>query len=64
MYPIRNGSDVAFNQGSDARLAGESRLSNPYSHEFLMQEWERGWNDVDRFWGFWARWPVLKLPEV
>lgn len=63
-YPIRDGSVRAFNLGCDARLAGRSRYSNPYSNDFLVCEWTRGWDHVDTYWGVDAPWPVLKLVEV
>ena len=55
----------AFNDGSDARIAGLTKSHNPHdaaSAEY--REWRRGWEDVHRFWGKDAKWPVMTLPEV
>ena len=59
-------SSKAFNQGSDARITGDQLTENPYrkGDRHTWEQWEKGWLDVDRFWGIWARWPIRKLPEV
>lgn len=44
-------SAIAFNQGSDTRLAGQPSSSNPYpSHAIEYQYWSRGWHHCDRNW--------------
>jgi hypothetical protein len=44
-------SALAFNQGSDARLAGLPRIENPYLHDSNgWRYWRMGWQDVDRHW--------------
>jgi ribosome modulation factor len=56
---------LAFNRGSDARLAGLPPSACPYGlgeQGYLL--WVQGWRDVDRFWGEDARWPCPGLPPV
>lgn len=56
----------AFNRGSDARLAGQPLLTNPYHDtDILMRRtWDEGWRFTDRNWGRDAHWPVRRLPDV
>jgi len=56
--------EQAFNIGSAARLAGFTLASNPYKDYILARYWQRGWLDVDRFWGRDAKWPIKRLPRV
>lgn len=59
---------LAFNLGCDARLAGKPMSACPYTAstcEYL--QWRRGWADVDKSYGVWARkrgWQVRPLPPV
>lgn len=55
-----------FNAGSDARLAGVPLADNPYppQGDSRYSYWRMGWIDVEKHWGEWARWPVVKLPPV
>lgn len=58
---------VAFNAGSDARLAGAPPGINPYQRSHQQYEhdaWDAGYRDVDKFWGVDAKWPVKRLPVV
>lgn len=55
----------AFNEGSDARIAGETPAANP--HLIGTQEaiyWQQGWEDVNKHWGKWASWAVRRLPSI
>lgn len=42
----------AFNEGSDARLAGEPVTANPYTkrEDTAYFAWRAGWRDVDHYW--------------
>jgi hypothetical protein len=55
-----------FNAGCDARLAGRPSSANPHAGGIARDYfvWKLGWTDIDRFWGKWARWPVMRLPDV
>lgn len=56
----------AFNEGCEARISGiPKERNNPYlaaSQEW--SSWRRGWDDVNRYWGKDAKWPIKPLPEV
>lgn len=56
----------AFNLGCDARLAGLPLTANDYSssQQDAYQSWERGWRDVDQYWGKWTRGAAVPLPKV
>lgn len=57
--------DKAFNLGSDARVEGLYVTSNPYypgSAEHIY--WIRGWEDVNKHWGQWAKWPIRRLSSL
>ena len=54
----------AFNAGSDARLAGLPPTACPPAETHWRNWWHRGWDDVDRKWGTWAKTPVKRLPPV
>jgi hypothetical protein len=55
----------AFNLGSDARLAGFPRTSNPFGKtDKLEWYWESGWSHVHKYWGRDARWLVRRLVRV
>lgn len=43
----------AFNEGSDARIAGRPQSANPYpfTAQNPYRSWLRGWQHVDREWG-------------
>lgn len=57
--------DLAFNQGSDARLAGKPLYTTPFDFENPCYDWwEMGWKEVDKYWGIESLGPVSKLPEV
>ena len=58
--------DCAFNQGSDARIAGRPLTCNPYHGECPERSaWMRGWRDVEHYWGTRVtRRTVRPLPEV
>ena len=58
---------LAFGQGSDSRFAGVSPVMNPYTETYNFWQhryWQLGWEDMDRNWGKFAKWPVRELPEV
>ena len=42
----------AFNQGSDARIAGQEEYTNPYSSGLLKSAWRSGWRDVHFYFGY------------
>ncbi len=63
MYP-REIQDRAFNQGSDARLAGEPLERCPLVATGLVMYWRWGWADVERHWGELARHPYRVLGDV
>lgn len=57
----------AFNQGSDARIAGHSISINPYRNGTIQCIYYcAGWNDVDKNWGKWVRgrWTFKPLPVI
>lgn len=50
----RSAEAVAYNRGSDARLAGRPIHANPYgsaTQQGLRAAWRSGWNDVQEFQG-------------
>ena len=52
--PERDGlHNQAFNEGCDARLAGQTALANPYAQQQHIQyrAWLMGWWDVHDHWG-------------
>ena len=56
----------AFNQGSDARIAGHGLDWNPYfrmENAHLKYYWQAGWQDVDKYWG-WRNAYAKPLPAV
>ncbi len=60
---------VAFNRGSDDRIAGLSLSACPYDATLQDNEctsWRRGWRNANRWWAddVGGRWPVRELPEV
>lgn len=61
-------SAKAFNEGCDARLAGEPRSFNPYEKREepgSYHSWRHGWLDVANNWGRWAgNSPVKPLVDV
>jgi hypothetical protein len=58
-------SAVAFNAGSDARLAGLPLTLNPYYWQSHMAAaWREGWHDVNGNWGHDAGDAVRPLPRV
>lgn len=60
-----NHAAKAFNEGSDARLAGWPPEDNPYPiHTVEREAWRLGWQDVDKHWGMAAKQPVKRLPPV
>lgn len=69
--PAREQSEtvVAFNQGSDARLAGLPVKVNPFDHSTewsVNRAWREGWQHVHKEWGAGVRgrWPFRVLPSV
>lgn len=48
----------AFGEGCDARLAGLPLSANPYQSSVGHREWQRGWKDVNDFWGGAGPWPL------
>ena len=57
----------AFNAGSDARIAGRPRSSNPClgrNSNGCKTYWYLGWDDVDRHWGLGSRRPVQVLCQI
>lgn len=67
--PVRETLDtqVAFNTGCDARLAGFGARACPYvgwACEAQRLAWHAGWRHVDLSWGVDARWHVRPLPRV
>ncbi len=58
--------DRCFNQGADARIAGQSRKSNPYRRDQRIERQYRleGWKHADGTWGVQAHWPVRELGRV
>jgi hypothetical protein len=61
----------AFNEGSDARLAGIHPQDNPYPHNNTGESfgdahrnWERGWWHVQTEWGTESRELVRPLPTI
>jgi ribosome modulation factor len=61
---VVDAATIAFNRGSDARLAGRSTRANPYADAALGRQWLEGWHNVDWGWGRDAKWPVAPLPDV
>ncbi len=58
-------TNLAFNQGSDARIRGAFIERNPYlSGEDGYRAWRRGWLDVHSCFGKDARWEYDPLPPV
>lgn len=64
-------STLAFNAGSDARIAGRSMLDNPNlavtaagPEKTRWVYWRMGYSDVAKNWGVRAKWPVRRLPLV
>ena len=43
--------ELAFNEGSDARLLGRPLSENPYLDMHAHKIWREGWFDVDQNWG-------------
>ena len=70
LYPERDATieryAVAFNRGSDARLAGQPQTMNPYLgvDDKRYRRWLEGWEHMDSFWGHDAQWPVRPLPVL
>jgi hypothetical protein len=57
--------EKAFNEGSDARIAGIPLAANPYlTGSGYYSYWRMGWKDVESNWGQDAFWPVKPLPLV
>ncbi len=58
-------TDMAFNLGCDARIAGEPRSTVPFSwaRKPEREAWYRGWNHVNREWGK-HRCPDDPAPEL
>ena len=65
-HDMNGAKALAFNLGSDARLAGQRISSNPYDSVFSAEfvAWRDGWRSVHREWGTLAAWPVKVLPPV
>jgi hypothetical protein len=57
--------DMAFNMGSDARIAGHPLRSCELDHPEERSLWKEGWFHVHWNWGRGAnrRWEVMSLPE-
>jgi ribosome modulation factor len=59
---------MAFNAGSDARIAGQPITACPYDATGRVNQerelWKAGWRSVHREWGLDAKWPVRALPAV
>ena len=58
---------LAFNAGSDARLAGRSINANPHdsvTDASVYAAWRRGYIHVNTSWGLGAKWPVRPLPAI
>lgn len=55
----------AFNEGSNARVAGTCVSECPYDGK-LGTSWVEGWSDVHNHWGVWVkgRWEHKPLPRV
>lgn len=55
---------MAFNLGSDARLAGKSVMDNPFICTDFANSWVTGWRHVNTSWGKDAKWKIRPLPPV
>ena len=55
---------LAFNAGSDARLAGRPSTANPYVEDGLRDAWLKGWQHCEHFWGADAKRTARELPEI
>lgn len=54
----------AFNQGCDARLAGEPITWCQYDYGELRKYWKNGWRDVDKNWGKSSKGFVKSLAKI
>ena len=65
-FPMTNEQrNLAFNMGCDARFDGNRLSANPYQIQHPNWFfWVGGWNDMDKFWGSRAKWPIRALVDV